>query len=60
MRQGTAELHHEIADPVLPQPDPIFDDPTAFDTVVDRLEPQPALGERLMRRLLLQYQLLVT
>src|SRR2546422_8416248 len=29
--QGTADVHHEIADAVLPQPDPVFDDMTALD-----------------------------
>jgi hypothetical protein len=28
--QGTAEFHHEIADAVLPQPDPVFDDTAAL------------------------------
>ena len=29
--QGTADLHHEIADAVLPQPHPVFNDPTPLD-----------------------------
>jgi len=29
--QGTVEFHHEIADAVLPQPDPVFDDTAALD-----------------------------
>ncbi len=37
--QGTAEFHHEIADTVLPQPDPVFDDTTALDAAVDMLDP---------------------
>ena len=40
--QGTAELHHEIADAFFPQADTIFDDPTTLDTAVDMLDPQPA------------------
>jgi len=56
--QGTAKFHHEIADALLPQADPVFDDATAFDTAVDMLDAQPTLGERLIRRLLLQRQLL--
>ena len=39
--QGTAEFHHEIADALLPQADPVFDDATALDTAVDMLDPQP-------------------
>jgi hypothetical protein len=41
--QGTAELHHEIADALFPQTDPVFDDATALDTTVDMLDPQPTL-----------------
>ncbi len=37
--QGTAEFHHEIADTVLPQPDPVFDDTTALDAAIDMLDP---------------------
>jgi hypothetical protein len=29
--QGTAEFHHEIADPLLPQADTVFDDAAALD-----------------------------
>ncbi len=43
--QGTTEFHHQIADALLPQADPVFDDAAA-------------LGERLIRRLLLQRQFL--
>jgi hypothetical protein len=56
--QGTTEFHHQIADALLPQADPVFDDAAALDTALDRLDPQPALGERLIRRLLLQRQFL--
>jgi len=37
--QGTAKFHHEIADALLPQADPIFDDATALHTTVDMLDP---------------------
>ena len=37
--QGTAEFHHDIADALLPQADPVFDDATALDTAVDMLDP---------------------
>jgi hypothetical protein len=56
--QGTADFHHQIADTLLPQPDPVFDDATALDTAVDMFDAQPALGERLICRLLLPCQLL--
>ena len=56
--QGTAEFHHQIADALLPQADPVFDDATTLDTAVDMLDPQPTLGERLIRPLLLPRQLL--
>src|SRR5712692_5698446 len=56
--QGTADVHHQIADALLPQAAPVFDDATALHTAVDMLDPQPALGERLIRRLLLPRQLL--
>src|SRR5215470_5688237 len=55
--QGTADLHHEIADAVLPQPHPVFDDPTTLDAAVDMLDPPP-LVESLVGPLLLQGQLL--
>jgi hypothetical protein len=56
--QGTAKFHHEIADDLLPQADPVFDDATAFDTAVDMFDPPPAVSERLIGHLLLQRQLL--
>jgi hypothetical protein len=56
--QGTAEFHHEIADARLPQADPVFHNAAALDTAVDMLDPQPTLGERLVRPLLLPRQLL--
>src|SRR5438132_10500238 len=56
--QGTAELHHEIADARLPQADPVFHNATTLDAAVDMLDPQPPLVERLVGQLLLQGQLL--
>ena len=41
--QRTAEFHHQIADAVLPQSKPIFDNTTALDTTVDMLNPKTAL-----------------
>ena len=45
---GAAELHHEIADALLPQADPVFDDPTTLDAAVDMLDAQPPLVEHLV------------
>src|SRR5262249_34401346 len=56
--QGTAEFHHQITDPLLPQPEPVLHDAAALDTTVDMLDPQPTLVQRLVRLLLLQGQLL--
>src|SRR5262249_53285408 len=56
--QGTAELHHQIADALLPQTDPVFDNATALHTAVDMLDPQPTLVERLVRPVLLPRELL--
>ncbi len=56
--QGTTDFHDRIADALLPQADPIFDDATALHTAVDMLDPQPALGERLIGSVLLPGRLL--
>src|SRR6266849_2531175 len=56
--QGTADLHHEIADALLPQPDPVFHNTTTLHPTVDMLNPQSAVVERLVGPLLLQGQLL--
>ena len=56
--QSTADLHHEIADAVLPQPTPVFDDPTALHTAVDMFDPQPTLVQRLVGSVLLPCQFL--
>src|SRR6266581_3965745 len=55
--QGTAELHHEIADARLPQVDPVFHNATTLDAAVDMLDPQPPLVERLVGQVLLQGEL---
>src|SRR5215510_9185075 len=55
--QGTAQFHHEITDPGLPQTDPVFDNAAALDTTVDMLDPQPPLVEFLVGPLVLQGQL---
>jgi hypothetical protein len=56
--QGTAEFHHEIADTVLPQPAPGFDDTTALDATVDMLDPQPTRVQGLVGQVLRPRQLL--
>jgi hypothetical protein len=56
--QGTAEFHHEIADAVLPQPDPVFDNAAALDTTVDMLDPQPTVVQGLVGQYLLQGEFL--
>src|SRR2546425_8129159 len=52
--QGTAEFHHQIADTLLPQADPVLHDTAALDTAIDMLDPQSTLVQRLVRKLLLQ------
>jgi hypothetical protein len=54
----TAEFHHEIADALLPQANPVFDDAAALDTTVDMLDPQPTLVQRLVRHVLLPREFL--
>src|SRR5436190_22672710 len=56
--QGTAEFHHQIADTLLPQADPVLHDAAALDTALDVLDAQPTLVERLVRPLLLPRELL--
>jgi hypothetical protein len=58
--QGTADFHHHIADTLLPQPDPVFDDAAALDAPVDMLDPQPTAVQRVVGRLLLPRELLAT
>src|SRR6266446_8486997 len=55
--QGTAELHHEIADALLPQPEPVFPNATTLHTAMDMLNPQSAVVERLVGQVSLQGQL---
>src|SRR5215813_14906295 len=58
--QGTAELHHEITDPLLPQTDAVFHNATALHATVHMLNPQATLVQRLVRPLLLPRELLAT
>jgi hypothetical protein len=46
--QSTAAFHHQIADALLPQAEPVFDDTTALHTAVDMLDPQPAVVQGLV------------
>ena len=55
--QGTADLHHHIADALLPEADPIFHHATALHATVDMLDPEPTLVQGLVSQLLLQRQL---
>jgi hypothetical protein len=55
--QGTAEFHHQVTDPLLPQADSVLHDTTALDAAVDMLDPEPPLVERLVGQVLLQGQL---
>ena len=58
--QGATEFHHEIADAVLPQPDPVFDDAAALDATVDMLDPQPTLVQGLVGQLLFKGEFLAS
>src|SRR5262249_19972852 len=55
--QGTAELHHDIADALLPQADPVLHDATPLDAAVAMLDPESPLVEHLVGQVLLQGQL---
>jgi hypothetical protein len=50
--QGTTDFHYEIADAVLPQPDPVFHDAAALDAAVDMLDPQSTVVQGLIGSLL--------
>jgi hypothetical protein len=56
--QGTAEFHYQIADALLPQTDPVFDDTTALHTAVHVFDPEPAVVQRLVGSVLLPCQFL--
>jgi hypothetical protein len=58
--QGTADLHHHIADALLPETDPIFHHATALDATVDMLDPQPTLVQGLVGQLLVQGEVLAS
>ena len=56
--QGTTAFHHQITDPLLPQPDPVLHDATALDTAVDILDAQPTVVQGLVGPLLFQGEVL--
>ena len=56
--QAPAACHHQIANALLPQADPVFDDAAALDTAVHVLGPQPARVQGLVGPFLFQRQLL--
>jgi hypothetical protein len=58
--QGTADLHHHIADALLPEADPIFHNAAALDATVDMLDPQPTLVQGLVSQLLVQGEVLAS
>jgi hypothetical protein len=55
--EGTTDFHHDIADALLPQAEPVFDNATTLHAAVDMLDPEPTLVQRLVRPLLLQRKL---
>jgi hypothetical protein len=56
--EGTTDFHHDIADALFPEADPVFHNATALHTAVDMLDPEPATVEGLVGPLLLPCQLL--
>jgi hypothetical protein len=58
--QSTTDLHHQIADALLPQTNPVFHDATALHTAVHVLDAQPTLVQGLVRPVLLPCELLTT
>jgi hypothetical protein len=58
--QRTADFHHQIADALLPQPNPILDDATTLDTTIDMLNPKTAVMQRLVYSLLIQREQLTS
>jgi len=57
-RQGTADLHHHIADALLPEADPIFHHATALHAPVVMFDAEPTLVPGLVGEVLPQRQLL--
>jgi len=56
--QGTADLHHHIADALLPEADAIFHNATALHATVDMLDTESTLVQGLVGEVLLPRELL--
>src|SRR5437773_2204280 len=56
--EGTTDFHHDIADALFPEADPVFHTATALHTAVDMLNPEPSTVQGLVGLLLLLCQLL--
>ena len=56
--QGATDFHHQIADTLLPQADPVLHNAAALDTAIDVLDAQPTLVQRLVGSVLFSRQLL--
>jgi hypothetical protein len=54
--EGTTDVHHDIADALFPEADPVFDNATALHTAVDMLDPEPSTVQGLVGPLWLQRQ----
>jgi hypothetical protein len=54
--EGTTDFHHDIADALFPEAEPVFDNATALHAAVDMLDPEPARVEGLVGLLLLSCQ----
>jgi hypothetical protein len=59
MREGTADVPHQIAAAHLPEAASVCDAATAPDTTLAMLDPQPTLVELLGRHVLLPHALLL-
>jgi hypothetical protein len=58
MREGTADVPHQIAAAYLPEAASVFDAATALDTTFVMVDPQPTLVELLVRHVLLPREFL--
>jgi hypothetical protein len=58
MMAGTAEVPYPSATAHLPEAAAVFDAATALDAALDMIDPQPTLGELLVRHVLLPHALL--
>ena len=56
--EGSTDVHHDIADALFPEADPVFDNATALHTAVDMLDSEPSTVQGLVGPLRLPRQLL--